>query len=73
MSQTATHKTVGQDQSLKIINSLAMLDLKDLSFVQLRRLLKALEHASKDVALESERRADNETSGDTVRVPSPEA
>ncbi|MFT5500044.1 MAG: hypothetical protein ACI88G_000170 [Woeseiaceae bacterium] len=71
MTETATHKTAGQDQSLTIINALAMLDLNGLSFVQLKRLHKALQHASEDVAKESERRADSDMSGDTVRVPSP--
>ena len=72
MSETATHKTTGQDQSLVIINALAMLDLSGLSFVQLKRLQKALAHAGKDIALESVRRAESDNSGDTVRVPSPE-
>lgn len=72
MTETATHKTIGQDQSLKIINSLAMLDLKDLSFVQLKRLLKALEHAGQDVARESARRASSDNTGDTVQVRPPE-
>jgi hypothetical protein len=72
MTETATHKVAGQDQSLTIINALAMLDLNGLSFVQLKRLHKALQHASEDVAKESERRADSDLSGDTVRVPSPE-
>lgn len=58
MSETATHKKADQDPSLKIINSLAMLNLQELSFVQLKRLLMALEHASQDVSRESRRRAD---------------
>jgi hypothetical protein len=72
MTETATHKTAGQDQSLTIINALAMLNLNGLSFVQLKRLHKALQHASEDIAKESDRRADSDLSGDTVRVPSPE-
>jgi hypothetical protein len=72
MSETASHKTVTQDRSLSIINALAMLELKGLSFVQLKRLQKALQHAGEDVAKESNRRAESDNSGDTVRVPSPE-
>ncbi len=72
MSETATHRTTGQDQTLSIINALAMLELSGLSFVQLKRLHKALEHACKDVAMESERREETDNCGDTVRVPSPE-
>jgi hypothetical protein len=72
MSETAKHKTVKQDQSLSIINALAMLELKSLSFVQLKRLQKALRHACDDVGKETDRRADSDNSGDTVRVPSPE-
>ena len=72
MSETATHRTTGQDQTLSIINTLAMLELHGLSFVQLKRLHKALAQACKDIAKESERRAEMDNSGDTVRVPSPE-
>ncbi len=72
MSETATHKTTGRDQSLTVINALAMLELNSLSFVQLKRLQKALTHASRDVAKESERRAESDISGDTVRAPSAE-
>lgn len=72
MSETASHKTAIQDQSLGIINALAMLELKSLSFVQLKRLQKALRHACEDVTKETDRRTDSDSSGDTVRVPSPE-
>lgn len=72
MSETAAHKTEGQDQSLAIINSLAMLDLKSLSFVQLKRLQKALQHACEDIGMESDVRAAADNSGDTVKVQSPE-
>ena len=72
MSETATHRTTGQDQTLSIINALAMLELHGLSFVQLKRLQKALEQAGKDIAKESARRAETDNSGDTVRVPPPQ-
>lgn len=72
MSQTAAHNTEGQDQTLSIINSLAMLDLKSLSFLQLKQLLKALQHAAKDVSRETASRAETDVSGDTVKVQSPD-
>jgi len=72
MSETAQHKTEDQDSSLNAINALSTLDLTGLSFVQVRRLHKVLLQACKDVARESERRSASDSSGDTVRVPSPD-
>jgi hypothetical protein len=69
MSATAKHHTEGQDSSLQAVNALATLDIRDLSFVQLKRLLKALQQACADVEAESVRRAEEENSGDTVTVP----
>ena len=71
MSETARHQTEGQDASLQAINALSLLDLGSLSFIQLRRLHKALMQACDDVARESNRRSEADNSGDTVKVPSP--
>ena len=71
MSETAQHSTDGQDSSLEAINALSGLDLEHLSFVQLKRLQKILKQAFDDVQAESRRRADEDSSGDTVKVPSP--
>ena len=71
MSETAQHRTEGQDSSLEAINALSALDLEHLSFVQLKRLQKILRQACDDVQAESRRRADTDNSGDTVKVPSP--
>ena len=71
MSETAAHRTADLEAPLKAVNALSMLDLGKLSFTQLRRLHKSLEQALADVAAESERRADGDNSGDTVKVPSP--
>ncbi len=71
MSETAQHRTEGQDTSLNAINALSILDLGELSFVQLKRLHKILQQASADVAAESARRTSEDNSGDTVKVPSP--
>lgn len=73
MTESAARKSTGIDQSLAIINSLAMLDLNALSFVQLKRLQKALAHACTDVTKESERRAERDNSGDTVSVRGPDS
>lgn len=71
MSKTANHRTGDQEAPLKAISALAGQDLRGLSFTQLQRLRKALEQAIADVAKEAARRADADSSGDTVRVPSP--
>jgi hypothetical protein len=71
MSETAKHRTEEQDASLQVINALSVLDARNLSFIQLRRLQKALEQACADVADETARRSEADASGDTVRVPSP--
>ena len=60
-----------QDASLQVINALSTLDVSGLSFIQLKRLHKALQQACTDIAAESGRRAESDNSGDTVKVPSP--
>ncbi len=72
MSETARHQTEDQDSSLQAISALSMLDLTELSFVQLCRLHKVLQQLCEDVARESDRRSGADNSGDTVRVPSPD-
>lgn len=71
MSETAQHRIEEQDSSLQTINALSTLDLSGLSFIQLRRLHKALLQACQDVTSESDRRSAADNSGDTVKVPSP--
>lgn len=71
MSETAKHGTLDPDPSTGVIDSLEKLNLATLSFVQLRRLHNVLLKASSKVEMESERRAEEDNSGDTVRVPSP--
>ena len=71
MSETAQHRVAAQDSSLEAIDTLAALDLSELSFVQLKRLEKVLRQAGEAVAGESAKRADVDNSGDTVKVPSP--
>ncbi len=71
MSETAQHQTAGRDTSLAVVNALSTLDLTGLSFVQLRRLHKVLLQASADIEKETAVRSESDSSGDTVRVPSP--
>ena len=71
MAESTTRETDVHDLSLGVIHALAMLDVKALSYVQLRRLNAALLHAGDDVSQEIRARADEDLSGDTVRVPSP--
>lgn len=71
MSKTAQHKTESDDSTLGAINALSTLELGNLSFIQLKRLQKVLQQVSQDLEKESARRAEQDNSGDTVRVPSP--
>ncbi len=71
MSETAKHHTLDADQSMDLVRLLDALDLRALSFVQLKRLQTALRNASEGITRESARRSEDGASGDTVRVPSP--
>jgi hypothetical protein len=59
------------DLTLGVIHALALLDVKALSYMQLRRLNAALVHAGEDVARETAARSARDNGGDTVRVSSP--
>ena len=74
MDETAKHMTCSAKAYASILDSLDRLELSALSYVQLRRLHKILADASVSVDEESLRRsddADDDNSGDTVRVASP--
>lgn len=71
MVDADTRETDIRDLTLGVIHALGMLDVKALSYVQLRRLNAALLHAGDDVSREIRTRTDEDVSGDTVRVPSP--
>ena len=71
MTVTAKHETLDIDPSTGVVDSLEKLKLSTLSFIQLRRLRNVLQQASDDVEKETARRAEEDNSGDTVRVPSP--
>ena len=72
MAGNSTRETDIHDLSLSVIHALAMVDVRVLSYVQLRRLYAALTHARDDVEQETLRRVDTEVYGDVVTVPDPE-
>ena len=71
MTNSDTLDTDIHDLSLGTIHALSMLDVKVLSYLQLRRLDAALTKAVEAVSKESMLRAASDNGGDTVRVPSP--
>ena len=66
-----THETDVHDLSLGVIHALAIVDVKALSYVQLRRLYAALVRATDDVDAEIQDRSDGDALGETVRLKSP--
>jgi hypothetical protein len=72
MADRSTRETDIHDLSLSVIHALAMVDVKVLSYMQLRRLFAALTHARDDVEQETLRRTDGGVSGDTVTLRRPD-
>ena len=72
MAGQSTRETDIHDLSLSVIHALAMVDVKVLSYMQLRRLYAALTHAREDVEQETLRRTDGGLSGDTVNIRRPD-
>jgi len=73
MAKPKTSETDVQDRSLDVIQAIEQVDLKTLSYIQLRRLYATLMHSVDDVNEELTIRADEDNAGDTVRVPVPSA
>jgi hypothetical protein len=71
MAERSTHESDVHDLSLGVIHALAMVDVKALSYMQLRRLFASLTHALEDVEQETLRRSDKVETGDTVNVRRP--
>ena len=67
-----TRETDTHDLSLGVIHALAMVDVKLLSYVQLRRLYASLVKSRDDVQAEIDRRSSSDSSGETVRIQVPE-
>jgi hypothetical protein len=72
MADHSTRETDIHDLSLSVIHALAMVDVKVLSYMQLRRLFAALTHARDDVEQETLRRTDGGVAGDTVTLRRPD-
>ena len=70
MSENPSQTPTDNDPTRKITDSLEALRVSTLSDAQLRRLHAALTYMHEVLAKETERRADNDDSGDTVRVTS---
>ena len=73
MAKSKTGKTDVRDLSSEVIQAIDQLDLKALSYVQLRRLNATVMQAVGDVNEELTLRAEDDNAGDTVRVPVPSA
>ena len=67
-----TRETDTHDLSLGVIHALAMVDVKLLSYVQLRRLYASLVKSKDDVKTEIDRRSSTDNSGETVRIQVPD-
>lgn len=72
ISDRRLHESDVHDLSLSVIHALAMVDVKALSYMQLRRLYAALTHARDSVETETAIRTRMTNSGDTVNVPAPD-
>ena len=66
-------KTDMQDPSQSAIQAIEQIDLKALSYIQLRRLYATVMQAVENVSEELTVRAEEDNGGDTVRVPVPSA
>jgi len=73
MANSKDNKIDKQDKSLDVIQAIDRLDLKECSFVQLRRLTTALMQITANVDEELKQRSADDHEGDTVRVPVPSA
>ena len=71
MTNSKRKKVDVQDPSRELIQAIDQMDLKALSYTQLRRLyatvMQAVEHIDEELTL----RAEDDNAGDTVRVPIP--
>lgn len=71
MTDSKKSASDAQDPSHDIIQAMDQVDLKALSYIQLRRLYATVTQAVDDVNEELELRAEDDNAGDTVKVPVP--
>ena len=65
------HETDVRDPTLGVTQALKTIDVKAMSYVQLRRLYAALVHVSGEVDTEIKRRSDADSFGKTARMEIP--
>ncbi|RLA28142.1 MAG: hypothetical protein DRR15_17715 [Gammaproteobacteria bacterium] len=70
MNDPTTPQSANSDPTKPVMDALEAVEVSALSDVQLRRLHAALTYMHEALAKETERRAANDDSGDTVRVAS---
>jgi hypothetical protein len=73
MTDSKTSETDAQDASQDVIQAIEQVDLKTLSYIQLRRLYATVMQAVDNLNEELVIRAGEDNAGDTVRVPVPSA
>ena len=73
MAKSKTSKFDAKDALPRIVQALDRVDLKALSYTQLRRLYATVMQALDEVSEELELRAEEDNAGDTVRVPAQSA
>lgn len=71
VTNSKTSGTDAQDPLLGVAHAVDQIDLKTLSYIQLRHLHAALMDAADKVSSETEARSAEDNAGDTVRVPVP--
>jgi hypothetical protein len=71
MADSKTSQSDVQDASQDVVQAIQQVDLKALSYIQLRRLYATVMQAIDDVNEELTIRAEEDNAGDTVRVPVP--
>lgn len=69
MSETVEHEKLDNDAANATSEQLAQVNLKSMSFVQLRRLHKVLTQSATEIDREIASRAEADNFGDTVTVP----
>ncbi len=73
MAKSNNTDTDAKDPSLETIQAIEQVDLKALSYTQLRRLLATVTQALADLNEELTLRAEDDNAGDTVKIPVSEA
>jgi len=71
MAKSKSNESAAQDPSEHLINAIQQVDLKTLSYKQLRRLYATVMQTVDNVSEELTVRSEEDSAGDTVRVPVP--